>query len=354
MAKRRRPVPEEFEEFVFGGARDEGFAWADIKPVLSAQKIQDKVFHRASKVQIEDPDSFYRRKKTAIARITSVGDITKDTLLSTVESFPDFDAMHPFYGELTATLVDVRRVRGDLRRLQRCAELVTSVCKKNIRQMQKAGKVDFLEMKRKEVYGRVGSILKETGPALSRLENARHALVQVPSLDLSIPTVVVAGMPNVGKSAFVARIASAKPRIAPYPFTTQGIIVGHAELGGRRVQVVDTPGILDRPAEERNEIEQRALAAVRHLGDVVVFIFDPTPGAHAPMEEQEHLLEEVRRLFAKRLILEVENKVDMVRTKTPRLKISAATGEGVDALMLHIAKILPKNRGRPAWASEAE
>jgi nucleolar GTP-binding protein len=286
--------------------------------------------------------------------VTSVSDITKDTLLAYVESFPDFDALHPFYAELTATLVNVRGVRADLRRLQKCAELVTSVCKKNMRQMNKTSKVEFLEMKRKEVYGRVGSILNETGPALERLEGARHALVQVPSLDLTIPTVVVAGLPNVGKSAFVARIASAKPRIAPYPFTTRGIIVGHAELGGRRVQVVDTPGILDRPAEERNEIEERALAAVRHLGDVVVFLFDPTAHAHAPMEAQEHLLKEVRQLFRKRLIVEVENKADLVRTKSRRLKMSAETGEGVDALLAHVVRLLPTNRGRPAWAEEEE
>lgn len=354
MSRRRAKVAPEFEEFVFGGSRDEGFAWSDIRPILSAERVQDKVFHRASLVAIDDPHGFYRRKKTAIARVTSVGDTAKDTLLAFVQAFPDFEALHPFYAELCGTLVDVRRTRQDLKRLQRCAEIVSQVCHKNLKQLKTAARADFVEMKRREVYGRVGSIIQEIAGPLTRLERARRALRQIPTLDLTVPTVVVAGYPNVGKSALVARICSAKPVIAPYPFTTQGIIVGHTELRGRRVQIVDTPGILDRPAEKRNEIEGRALAAVRHLGDLVVFLFDPTPGAVADMTKQEHLLAEVRGLFQKRLILEVENKVDVGRPNSSRMKISAVTGEGVDELLAHLAVVLPSRKGKPTWAAEEE
>ena len=42
------------------------------------------------------------------------------------------------------------------------------------------------------------------------------------------------------------------PEVASYPFTTKGIIVGHRIMGREKIQFVDTPGILDRPAEERN------------------------------------------------------------------------------------------------------
>lgn len=354
MSSRRRRVAPEYESFVFGQPRSKQFAWSDIRPILSAERVQDKVFHRASFITIDDPDSFYRRKKTAIARITSVGDTAKDTLLAFVQAFPDFDAMHPFYQELCSTLVDVGKVRADLKRLQRCAELISGVCQKNLRQMQRAGRVDFLEMKRKEVYGRVGSIIQEVAPALTRLERARRRLRDIPTLDTDVAILIVAGLPNVGKSALVARICTAKPMIAPYPFTTQGIIVGHTVLAGRIVQVVDTPGILDRPAADRNDIEKRALAAVRHLGELVVFLFDPTDGAVGGMKEQEHLLAEVRALFEKRLILEVENKVDVVRLKDARMKISALTGEGVPELVEHLAAILPSRGGKPKWAADEE
>ena len=354
MSKRRGKVAPEYEEFVFGRTRDEGFSWADIRPILRAEKLQDKVFHRASLITIEDRESFYRRKKTAMARVESVGDTSKDTLLAFVAAFPDFSKLHRFHYELCATLIDLARVRQDLKRVQRAAELISTVCRKNLKQMQKGSRADFVEAKRREVYGRVGSIMKELDPSLRRLESARVALKQVPALDVALPTVVVAGFPNVGKSALVSRICSAKPKIAPYPFTTQGIILGHAQIGGREVQVVDTPGLLDRPADERNAIEQRALAAIGNVGDVVVFLFDPTEGAVADMQKQAHLLAEVRALFKMRLIVEVENKADEKRLKSSRMKMSALTGEGVDELVALIASILPARGAVPAWAAEEE
>ena len=352
MSKRRHKVAPEYEQFVFGRERDEGFAWADIRPIMRGQKVQDKVFHRASLISIEDRESFYRRKKTAMARVESVADTTKDTLLAYVSAFPDFQKLHPFYRELCATLMDIPRIRKDMRKIQRAAELISEICRKNLRQMQKGSRADFVENKRTEVYGRVGSVLNEIDPSLRRLESARVALKQVPSLDVGLPTVVIAGFPNVGKSAFAARICSAKPKIAPYPFTTQGIILGQAFMKGREVQVVDTPGLLDRPAEDRNEIEQRALAAISNLGDIVVFLFDPTQYAVADMEKQEHLLAEVRTLFQSRMIIEVENKVDEKRIESPRIKISALTGEGVEALVEQISGMLITSTGRPVWAEE--
>src|SRR5258706_7495574 len=145
MANRRTKVAPEYEEFVFGKTRDEGFSWGDIRPILSADKVQDKVFHRASLITIDDPNGFYRRKKTALARVDSVGDTAKDTLLAYVEAFPDFGELHPFYKELCETLIDVSRTRQDLKRLQRCAELISSVCQKNAKQLTKASRKDFVE-----------------------------------------------------------------------------------------------------------------------------------------------------------------------------------------------------------------
>jgi nucleolar GTP-binding protein len=43
-----------------------------------------------------------------------------------------------------------------------------------------------------------------------------------------------------------------------------------------KCQIVDTPGILDRSLEERNEIELRAIAALKNLATAIVFIFDFT------------------------------------------------------------------------------
>ena len=46
--------------------------------------------------------------------------------------------------------------------------------------------------------------------------------------------------------------------VQPYAFTTKSLFVGHMDYRYLRWQVIDTPGILDRPLEERNTIEMQA------------------------------------------------------------------------------------------------
>lgn len=45
--------------------------------------------------------------------------------------------------------------------------------------------------------------------------------------------------------------------VQPYAFTTKSLFVGHMDYRYLRWQVIDTPGILDRPLEERNTIEMQ-------------------------------------------------------------------------------------------------
>ena len=53
--------------------------------------------------------------------------------------------------------------------------------------------------------------------------------------------------------------------VQPYAFTTKSIYVGHTDYKYLRWQVLDTPGILDRPLEERNTIEMQSITAMAHL-----------------------------------------------------------------------------------------
>ena len=52
--------------------------------------------------------------------------------------------------------------------------------------------------------------------------------------------------------------------VQPYAFTTKSLFVGHMDYRYLRWQVIDTPGILDRPLEERNTIEMQV--SCRALG----------------------------------------------------------------------------------------
>ena len=56
------------------------------------------------------------------------------------------------------------------------------------------------------------------------------------------------GAPNVGKSSLVQVLSSGLPEVCDYPFTTRTIKMGHFYVEGRRPQITDTPGLLNRSA----------------------------------------------------------------------------------------------------------
>lgn len=60
-----------------------------------------------------------------------------------------------------------------------------------------------------------------------------------------------------GKSSFVNSVTRANVEVQPYAFTTKSLYVGHTDYQYLRWQVIDTPGILDKPLEDRNTIEMQ-------------------------------------------------------------------------------------------------
>ena len=60
--------------------------------------------------------------------------------------------------------------------------------------------------------------------------------------------VALVGAPNVGKSSLVQVLSSGLPEVCDYPFTTRTIKMGHFYVEGRRHQITDTPGLLNRSA----------------------------------------------------------------------------------------------------------
>ena len=155
---------------------------------------------------------------------------------------------------------------------------------------------------------------------------------------------VVAGFPNVGKSKLVTSLSSAAPEIAPYPFTTKGIVVGHIEDDWRKFQIIDTPGLLDREFKDRNDIEKQAILALRYLTHVILFILDPSETCGYPMEKQEALLESVRKGFEGVPIIVAESKSDLLQRETDNIRFSAESGNNMERLQETILKELRKIR----------
>ena len=63
------------------------------------------------------------------------------------------------------------------------------------------------------------------------------------------------------------------------------------------IQMVDTPGLLDRPLYERNDIELQAILALNYLANLILFIIDASEFCGYTIDEQINLFKEIRELF---------------------------------------------------------
>lgn len=317
-----------------------------IPTILRSDELLDKAFGRASRATVRGTRGLEISKRLAQAKVSGSGDIIQSTLLKYIHAFPDLKRRDGFLPALMEVLVDVNQLRRSLGALHWCVKKCGELQRIYLRRIRKANTQSDVERARREFYGRVSSIVYQIDTDLRFISECREKFRQLPDIDSSLPTVVIAGFPNVGKSQLVGRLSTAEPRIAAYPFTTKGIGIGHFQHGWRTYQVIDTPGLLDRPLEERNPIERQAIVALEYLADLIVFLLDPSETSGYPMGNQLSLLESIKKWLAGVPVVEVENKSDIYKSNSERIKISALTGEGVDGLMETIISLLNSEETR--------
>lgn len=295
--------------------------------VLTAEELIDKIFRRAAKVDSRNS------KERALNKLSTISNVSRDYFEKIISAHPNYESLPDFYKEMVDIVVGIKQLKKSLAALKWADGMIQKVITKSVREI-KGGKSPSIVLK--ATYGRVASIIEQIDDELLFLNEAKNKMREIPIL-LDIPTVVVAGCPNVGKSSLVARISTVKPDVASYPFTTKKINVGFAKIGGGKVQIIDTPGLLDRPLSKRNKIEMRAILCLKHLADIILFVIDPTETSY-PLEKQLSLLEEIKRYFS-RPTLEVYSKADLHNYRD-RIAYSAITGEGVDEIIKKIEKMI--------------
>ncbi len=301
-----------------------------------AQELIELAFHRASLVNPHGSTKAERdRRRAELKVVRSSATIARHLRLATRELRP------PALDDFRVALVETAFGRGSLARpllrLRRAEERIRGAAREAESAVARADGPDARGEVVRGFYGRLASFVREVEPDLARLRAIRRFLRERPQIDSTVPRLVVAGFPNVGKSSLVARLSSARPKVAPYPFTTTAIAVGHADLGFDRLQVVDTPGVLGRRARA-NPAESEAETTVARAASVVLFVLDPSESSGYPIEEQERLLARWREEFPTLEIVPVETKADLARRATGRLAVSAKTGEGLEELWRRLAK----------------
>jgi GTPase len=174
----------------------------------------------------------------------------------------------------------------------------------------------------------------------------------------TLPVVVIAGRPNVGKSTLVNRFVGRRQAIVEEsPGVTRDRLEFEASWNGRDFRVVDTGGIGAEPDPLDKKVRAVALEAIGRA-DLVLFVVDATTGVTT---EDAAVGEAVRRSGAR--VLVVANKVDAAQHEQdvwPFLRlglgepvaVSALHGRGVGDLLDRVVSFLdepaPPGDGEPA------
>lgn len=309
-----------------------------VPTVLSSEELMEKAFHRASKIYKNGANTLDTRKKTALAKVTASGDIVVTALTGYVNRFPRMDKMDDFFPQLVDIVIGIDRYKKALGAVNWCATKVEKLKNDCLKDIRRSKDPEVIEATRRSFYGRLNSYVDRISDDLLFLQDAKNKFRKLPAVDPKVPTLVVAGFPNVGKSNLVTVLSSATPEIAPYPFTTKGVIVGHVQDDWRKYQIIDTPGLLDREFDKRNDIEKQAVLALRYLTDAMLFVIDPSETCGFPLEVQEKLLRTVQEGFPGVPIIVAESKCDVMKTGNDRIFFSAQSGENMDVLTEAITK----------------
>ena len=180
------------------------------------------------------------------------------------------------------------------------------------------------------------------------------------------------GMPSVGKSSIIARVSAARPKVADYPFTTLVPNLGVARAAsGQSFVLADVPGLIEGASEGKGLGHQ----FLRHIERtaLILHVVDVTGGYEGRdvIEDYETIKAELAAYaseLAERPQIVVANKCDLPGTEEAieRLRaaaeadghaffaVSAATGEGLDALVSSCAAEVARLRAEAAERDEGD
>jgi GTP-binding protein len=174
------------------------------------------------------------------------------------------------------------------------------------------------------------------------------------------------GLPNAGKSTFLATVSAAKPKIADYPFTTLDPGLGVVAIDGREFVLADIPGLIEG-AHEGAGLGDRFLGHIERCR-VLLHLVDAT-GEHAgkAYKTVRRELEAYGAGLAEKPEIVALSKIDAADAKTLKaqserlrrtakrkpLLLSAATGAGVTEALRAVTAVMDETKANKTQAQQA-
>ncbi|MFP3167447.1 MAG: GTPase [Candidatus Nanopusillus sp.] len=268
-------------------------------------KFVEELLSSAFKRAKNNGNQFYDIKERNIVKLQTIYQYIDDKLEKIYNDIilPE----NKFYKELYKLLfkdINIKKLRERIKYIRKIIKQVYLKYKNDIK-LTKDKKL--IERYRREFYGRISSILRRNWIIFKYYNIYLNRRRKIPNIK-NLPTVVIAGLPNVGKSTLLKNLTGSNVKIEPYPFTTKDLMIGYIKTPYFDIQVIDTPGILDRPIEEMNEIEKKSILALNYLANLIIYIFDLTETCGYSIKEQINLLNNIKKIFNKEIILYFSKK----------------------------------------------
>ncbi|WP_293809864.1 GTPase ObgE [uncultured Bosea sp.] len=165
------------------------------------------------------------------------------------------------------------------------------------------------------------------------------------------------GLPNAGKSTFLATVTAAKPKIADYPFTTLHPGLGVVRVDGREMVLADIPGLIEG-AHEGHGLGDRFLGHIERCRVLLHLVEGTSEHAGKAYKTVREELEAYGEGLAEKPEIVALSKVDaltpeVLKEQVARLKraakrmpiiLSSASGEGVDAALRALFAVVEEAR----------
>ncbi|KAB1216221.1 Nucleolar GTP-binding protein 1 [Morella rubra] len=167
-----------------------------------------------------------------------------------LEDFPKKKCLHPYERSLIELTLGDGNYEGVLGKVDALRKKVILVGKEHASFCAKS--LSKREAEERLIVGmkRIEEVFNQEAKSIDDLLHIAKTLRAMPVVDLETPTLCLVGAPNVGKSSLVRTLSTGKP------------------------EVTDTPGLLKRCDEDRNNLEKLTLAVLSHLPTAILYVHD--------------------------------------------------------------------------------